>query len=555
MSNNIFEAEAEKILGLKVIARVNSLGGYGEKGEVIYEKHPIGCPSTLVTSFKGAKSTFMTNGSVAFEVKMKEGMEITVLAGSFDSNEKHETNAPSSNIWIEGAEGKDRYIASLMNPSCNLNCEPVSMKVVKLGDPYRAMWFTYSFTPSKGLSFQTAVKLSLVDSPKGPALLRQVYIKNTGKKRLKSVLWAYFNLQGTQKFVYNKSLWYDSGLPVSEKETVVACPVPYTDIVQIKRISSSTEKRLKSAGATCDYTAFIGNMADFALLPSAVKKGKLLGGAGTRLNRFSVPTVYAGMFLVDLLPGKDTSLSQSLQYMTDTETIKEFRKASACSYPAYEKVEKAFIDAANGLIKKTPGAEELTAEKKSIAGSGHPDFEIEFKNSKVVSEYAKSVWTGVQELYENCRAHGSMLADGIELGTRDRGQDMWPKLKEDPGRVREDLLHALSFMYLTVEDGHKWKSPMSRVEKLHGMFPRQFPSRWLDRSKAVMNDNRPYNDSAVWLINSLQKYINETGDIGILLEKVKSVNLTKPETPEQSGLVGCEKEFTIAEIMFGILEC
>ncbi|MEI7905396.1 MAG: hypothetical protein WCI43_08290, partial [Candidatus Firestonebacteria bacterium] len=528
MNNRSFKQEAARILALKVSARVNSLGGYGEQGEVIYERHPTGCPSTLVTSFKGAKSTFMTNGSVAFEVKMKEGMEITVLAGSFDSNEKHETNTPSSNLWMEGTEGKDRYITSLMNPACNLNCEPVSMKVVKIGDPARAMWFTYSFAPSKGLSFRTAVKLSLVDSPKGPALLRQVYIKNTGKKRLKSALWAYFNLPGTQKFVYNKSLWYDSGLPVSEKETVIASPVPYTEIVQIKRISSRTEKGLKTAGATCDYTAFVGNMADFALLPAAVKAGKFLGGAGKHLNRFSVPTVYAGRFLVDLLPGKDTSLTQSLQYMTDTETIKEFRTASACSYPAYAKVEQAFIKASKELLKITPSAEEFVLSSSKKADQARPAFEIEFKNARVVSEYAKSVWTGVAELYENCRAHGSMLADGIELGTRDRGQDMWPKLKEDPGRVREDLIHALGFTYITVKDGHKWGSPMSRIEKLHGMFPRQFPSRWLDRSKPVINDNRPYNDSAIWLINSLQKYISETGDLSILLERVKSVNLTKP---------------------------
>ena len=69
-----------------------------------------------------------------------------------------------------------------------------------------------------------------------------------------------------------------------------------------------------------------------------------------------------------------------------------------------------------------------------------------------------------------------------------------------------------------------------------------------------MNDNRPYNDSAVWLLNSLRKYVNETGDLGILEEKVKCVRLTNPEQPEQSGIAGLDETLSIAETVLEILE-
>ncbi len=550
-----FQDEAEKILALKVKSRVNSHGGYGPTGEVIYEKHPSGCPSTLMTSRSNSKAVFMTNGSVLFEVKTKEGMDITVLAGSFDSNEKHEINTPSSNIWFSLGSGKKEQITSLINPGCNINCAPVSMKIVKLGDPERAMWYSFDFSPEPGVVFSTAVKYMFTETACGPAVIRQAYVKNRGKKALKGSLWAYYNLQGTQKFVYNKPLWYDAGLAVLPGETVVSCRVPYTDILQIKRVSGRASGGIKTTEASCDYTGFIGDISAFSLLPQAVKKGKFLNYSGDRLNRFSVPTISAFRCAVDIAPGKSGVFEQSLQYLTEQGVIADFRNKSACSFPGYKHVEKAFAAAGRKLIKNTPDAGALINESRRAAVLSRPAFEIAMPNSGVVTEYARSVWTGVQELYENCRAHGAMLADGIELGTRDRGQDMWPKMKENAARVREDLLHALSFRYVTVKKWHKWSSPMTRTEKLHGMFPRQFPSRWNDRSKAVMNDNRPYNDSAVWLLNSLTKYLSETGDIGILGEKVWCVRLTNPDKPEQSGIAGLEESITIAETILEILEC
>ncbi len=551
-----FAQEAEQILALSIAHRVSKIGGYGPAGEVIYEGHPFGCPSTLVTNRRSAKSTFMSNGSLGFEVKLPSGMDIRVLSDSFDATEKRETGVPSANVWLDVSSGKLPVITSLINPRSNLNCEPQAIKIVKLGDPGRSMWYCGTFAPVKGTSFQTAVKLSLVDTAKGPALLREVFVKNTGSRVLKGKLWAFFNLHGTQRFVYNKEIWYDSGLPVSLNEIVSAATVPYTNIVQIKYISNAATAGLKAVDATCDYSAFVGDTAAFAALPQAVRDGALIPGAGQRFNRFTIATISANQFALSLAPGKSAQLTQSLLYITDEKLMESFRKKSACRYPDYTLVAKAFVDAAKDVIKNSPGAARISADTRAAKKElERPAFELTLPKQRVVSEYAKSVWTGVQELYENCRAHGAKLANGIELGTRDRGQDMWPKMKEDAGRVRADLVHVMSLMWVTVEPGHKWSTPLTRVEKLHGMFPRQYPSRWDDRTQEVMCDNRPYSDSPIWLIDSLNMYLRETGDISILTEKVKTVRLTNPDAPEQSGIVGHDREHTVAEVMLEIFEC
>ena len=69
-----FAARAERILALPVAHRVNSLGGYGPGGEVVYEGHPAGCPSVLLDSQGDAAATFMSNGSVELVLKGFGGM-------------------------------------------------------------------------------------------------------------------------------------------------------------------------------------------------------------------------------------------------------------------------------------------------------------------------------------------------------------------------------------------------------------------------------------------------------------------------------------------------
>lgn len=551
----LFIQEAEHVLNLSVASRVNRLGGYGPGGEVIYDGHPDGCPSVLVTTAGAAKATFMSNGSVAFEVKLEGGMDIHVLSGHFDATEKREIGVPSNNLWLGLKCGRRAIIAGLVNPQDGSGCEPKAIKVVKLGDPGRAMWFCADFAPAPGLAFRSAVKFQLVETAAGPAILRQLYLRNTGRQALEADLWSFFNLHCTQRFVYNKEIWYDSGMPLSSTETVVSATVPYTDIVQPKRVSSLTGTGLRAVEATCDYTSFVGDSAGGVRLPVAVKEGRLRAGAGTALNRFSIASIAANRFALRLAPGKATCLLQELLYVTDAGLCARFRDQTACRHPDFPKVAKAFHTGAVSLVRHTPSvADAMAASARAQAQSAPPAFALELPNQPVIAEYARSLWTGVAELYENCRAHGAKMAQGIELGTRDRAQDMWPKMKEDPGRIRADLVHTLGFMYHTVPEGHRWSSPLTRAEKLHGMYPRQYPSRWDDRSVEVQNDNRPYNDSAVWLADSLNMYIRETGDVGVLNEPVETVVLTNPEVPERSGIVGGKRRMRVVDALIGIFD-
>ena len=551
----LFMQEAESVLDIPVAARVNRLGGYGSGGEVIYEGHPDGCPSVLVTTAGAAKATFMSNGSVAFEVKLEGGMDIHVLSGHFDATEKREIGVPSNNLWLSLNHGRSKTVAGLVNPRDGSGAEPTAIRVVKLGDPGRAMWYCADFAPAKGLSFRSAVKFQLVMTAAGPAILRQLYLRNTGSQPLDALVWSFFNLHGTQRFTYNKEIWYDSGVSLSPTETVVSATVPYTDIVQPKRVSSLPGTGLRAVEATCDYTAFVGDSASGVRLPLAVREDRLRDGAGDQLNRFSIATIAATRFALRLAPGKATSLLQELLYVTDAGLCSRFRDQAACSHPDYPRVAKAFRAGAASLVKRTPSvADAITAAMRTRQQSAPPAFALEMPNQPVIAEYARSLWTGVEELYENCRAHGARMAQGIELGTRDRAQDMWPKMKEDPGRVRADLVHVLGFMYMTVPDEHRWASPLTRVEKLHGMFPRQYPSRWDDRTVEVSNDNRPYNDGAVWLADSLNMYIRETGDVGVLNELVPTVTLTSPEAPERSGIVGGKRQMRVIEVLTGLFD-
>ena len=81
MKKNGFVKRAEEILALPIAFRVNELGGYGVKGEIIYERHPRSCPSVLVENQGNVTATFMSNGSLDMIFKRDDGMEIRVLRG------------------------------------------------------------------------------------------------------------------------------------------------------------------------------------------------------------------------------------------------------------------------------------------------------------------------------------------------------------------------------------------------------------------------------------------------------------------------------------------
>jgi hypothetical protein len=538
-----------RIVSLPIKNQVNELGGYGADGEVIYTDQPDACPSVLVDKQGFATATAMSNGSLELSIQQKDEMKIDVLRGHFDPVEKREVGVPSTNVWFSqyDSSGKLERAASLMNPVNNILLDPESIRIVKLGDPERAVWYCAEFSVGAEGRIQTAIRIGLKTAAVGSVLTRDIYVQNTGKEQLDGILWTLFHLQGTQEFNYNKQSWYDSALPVNDTTIVASAVVPYRESMQIKRITSACSSSTPS-GATCDYLSFIGNSAALSLMPEAVKQGDFIPkGAGKAMNRFATPTIAASKFTISLNPGQTASVQQELLYVTDKAVIAQFKEDSSCAVPAYSRLSEKFAEAAENLAavplvfqenRQNPGA---LLEKVP--------FWIALPHQQIVAEYANSVWTTVSELYENCRAHGAMLADGIELGTRDRGQDMWPKMKEDPGRVREDLVYTLSFMYRTGFEEKNTTGKLSLQDKLHGMFPRQFPSRWLNRSQEVMNDNRPYTDSSLWLVNSLCMYIRETGDLSILLERVGSIRLTNPEVPEKSGIVDGSETFFIAEVV------
>jgi hypothetical protein len=542
-------------MNLPVAVRTGRLGGYGAAGEVIFEAQPAGCPSVLVDARGDATATFMTNGSTGFTVKIPEGLEVRVLEGSFDAVEKRETGLPSTGCWLALAGGARRRLSLPLQPSCGLGCRPESSRAIKLGDPDRSMWFCASYRCG-ALAWNTVLCQRLVLTATGPALLRQLLVENTGRRRLRGRLWTAYALPGTQRFVYNKNLWYDHGLPLSGRATVAAASVPYSEIVQLKLLVSRPSG-MRPLEATCDYSQFVGDSGRSALLPAAVAAGKLLArGAGDRLSRFAVPVVAANAFALDLAPGRFAVLEQSLLYVTDRAAQARFRRLSESADPSYPAISAAFARAARDLARRTaaPLPPRRGSGRETTGTGAWPAFEFTAPREPAVSQYARSIWTGVRELYENCRAHGARMAEGIELGTRDRAQDMWPMMKEDPGRVRADLVHAFGFMYVT-RGGGSFSRPLSLPDKLHGLYPRQYPSRWDDRTREVHNDNRPYADSPLWLINSLCRYLRETGDVSVLTERVGTVRLTDQDHPESSGLVGGERTQTVLQAALGILDC
>lgn len=536
-----FETTAQNILALPIQHHVNALGGYGPAGEVIFEQPPFNCPSSLAISAGNATATFLTNGSVDFEVKHPDGLAVHVLEGSFDPVEKRETGVPSANAWL-GFSGR---FSSIINPNANWNLPPLSSRIIKTSTP-RAIWFCAAFAPQPASVIETATRLTLTTSPHGPILQRDIYLRNTGPAPLTGHLWTYFHLRGTQRFVYHKPLWYDLGLPLSPTETVTVARMPGENLLQMKRVSSQTN-HLLPIEVTCDYASFVGDSSAFSLFPQALQHGRLLKqGAKGRLNRFTTPNISASRFAFDLQPGESASLCQALLYLTDETLIDSFRQHLASADPGYNALETSFRQASLNLIEATSPLKFPKTESRI----SNPEFRIDIPSTPATSAYLNSLWLGVDELYEKCRAHGATLADGIEVGTRDRAQDMFARMKSDPARVRADLAHAFSFMYVT--DDTPALGRLTLPQKLHGLFPRQYPSRWLDRTTPVQNDNRPYADSPLWLIDALLMYLRETGDTSILHEQVETIRLTDPEHPETSAILGAEKRLSVAQVVIEI---
>lgn len=549
-----FPNQARAILDLPVAHRVNDLGGYGPNGEVVYLRHPFSCPSVLVDKKGDATLTAMSNGSLDLAVKQRGGMDLHILRGHFDPVGKRETGPPSHNVWLRlGSAAKPRVV-SLVNPKLNHAMVPESIKIVKVTQETPAFWYCAEFKPGPKMRLACAVQIRMLATRAGPAVLRQVYLQNTGARSIKGQLWTYFDTRGTQEFVYNKEIWYDMGLPLSPRNGVVSCAVPYSTEMQIKRISSRSSGPIRLGNPCCDYSGFVGDSGDGLALPAAVRAGHR-PARPSKLNRFSTPTIFAQPFEVNLPGNKHASIEQSLLYVLDRRLVQRFRQRAQAREPNYRAAAMSYRRACRDLVLNTPAVSQIAkdATRGTRVKGRHPDFECTISSLPIVQEYANSVWAGVEELYQNCRAHGAKLAQGIELGTRDRAQDMWPMTKKDPARVRRDLVHLFGFMYYHTSANLDRKKALSLPEKLHGMFPRQYPSQWDNRNEEVHNDNRPYADSALWPIDALVRYLKETGDVSVLLEKVTTIRLTDPGHPVTSSAVSGGKSFLLAEIPFLVL--
>jgi len=505
----------------------------------------------LVEKLGNTTVALMSNGSCDFKYNYpNDGLDVTILQGHFDQFEKRETGIPSNNIWLRDDKGE--FLSSIVNPYAT-GVTPESVKLVKNGKK-KAFWYCHTFKLSEKQILKSAVKYSLVMSSAGPALLRQCYLKNSGDDVFDGSLFGFFDLQGTQIFTYNKGIWYDAGMAVSASESVCVSSLPYSNRIQLKRVSAKVSGGIEFGSGTCDYTEFIGNTASSSLFPNALLQNRL-SNSHKVLNRFSTPTIYAHQFIVKLAPGESGGVSTSLLYVSDEKITNDFRAATQTDMPDYSSISSSFYSASEKLLNITPDVASIIEleEKRYINGELHPHFKLLLPKQRLVEEYLNSLWSGVDELYENCRAHGAKLADGIELGTRDRAQDMWSMMKKNPEIVRKDLVHLFSFMYdfnLSINSGGE---RLGLKEKLHGMFPRQYPSRWSDRTHEIMNDNRHYADSALWTIDSIVRYITETGDYGILQEMVETVRLTNPKDPVTSGMIGNKNSYTIIDVIFEIL--
>lgn len=214
------------------------------------------------------------------------------------------------------------------------------------------------------------------------------------------------------------------------------------------------------SGWDTEREAFLGSGA--AAAPEAVTAGACRGsdmpGDGRAIAAFSVP--------VELEAGEETRVTLAVGFSGDAEA-----RRSLC---------QRWLDG--------DGAEKAFGEVRAEwhARSAQPRVETpDPRLDRMTNHWLKA----------NILQLTRVIREGMR-GYRDTLQDAMGVVSFEPERARDLLVEALSYQY---EDGHA---------------PRQFSCN------GAPHDRRVFNDSPLWPILAVSRYLKETGDFGLLRERV-----------------------------------
>jgi len=218
-----------------------------------------------------------------------------------------------------------------------------------------------------------------------------------------------------------------------------------------------------------------------SFIPSAVQAGKCKNSLG--LQPYA-GLVAATQFKVELAPGE--------------------RKTWICAYgtcPYDEAERKRYLKHVRTEALTDP---QQTANSVRNIWSGHVAAHMAKTPSPELDRYF-NIWSKYQNRNQArfCRALD-------KVGYRDVLQDLLGICNFEPGYVRKTLLHTL------------------RYQSADGRAVRQYES-----CPDGGNDMRMYMDSSSWIPDTLVKYLQESGDFGLLDEEVAYFDLTT-EQPDDS---------------------
>jgi len=220
---------------------------------------------------------------------------------------------------------------------------------------------------------------------------------------------------------------------------------------------------LKPSGYECSGQKFRGTFYDGWANPAAVRNGALGNSRG-----YCEQTIACVRIKLALDPGQSRTFSIVAGY-GDTPAA---RRRLIRKYGTTEKANKEF--------EKT-----RTAVRDYLAP-------VDVRTPSADFDLFTNIWLKNQiYVMANWKSRGGSFRNGF----RDTLQDARAAVSVEPGQCRDLILEALQYQY---PDGHCLR-------------------QW---SLIGDHDYRYYVDSAYWIVYALTSYLKETGDLGILDEKV-----------------------------------